>query len=150
MEIKHRTELSKLMPNRKLIGAEIGVASGLNSNDMLMNCDIKTLYLVDNWKCISNQKGDGSSPQSWHDFNYESTKRLMKNHKGNVFPIEKNTRCLHSPRQIKVRHNQANENTQANEYIVMSPKTVLRKSHGNPQDKGSNGPGEQGKVLATS
>ena len=80
--IKHRTQLNQLMPKRKLVGAEIGVASGLNANEMLMNWDIKTLYLVDNWECVPTQKGDASSPQSWHDFNLESTKRLMANHKG--------------------------------------------------------------------
>lgn len=82
MSIKHRTELIGLMPKRKLVGAEIGVASGLNSNDMLVNWNVKMLYLVDNWITISDQKGDAASPQSWHDFNLESTKRIMKNHKG--------------------------------------------------------------------
>lgn len=81
MVIKHRTELNKLMPKRKLVGVEVGVASGLNSNDMLMNWNLKKLYLVDNWGCIEGQAGDASSPQEWHDFNYESTKRLMVNHK---------------------------------------------------------------------
>ncbi len=80
MEIKHRIQLNKLMPKRKLTGVEIGVASGLFSNDMLMNWKIKTLYLVDVWKCVATQKGDGSSPQPWHDFNFESMRRLMANH----------------------------------------------------------------------
>jgi len=79
MKIKHRTELHKLM-GVDLVGAEIGVASGLNSNDMLMDWPIKTLYLVDVWQTIKGQAGDASSPQSWHDFNLESTKRLMKRH----------------------------------------------------------------------
>jgi hypothetical protein len=78
--IKHRTELYKLMPKRKLIGAEVGVASGLHSNEILMNWNIKKLFLVDAWECMPTQKGDASSPQSWHDFNHESTVRLMKNH----------------------------------------------------------------------
>ena len=80
MEIKHRTELKKLMPKRKLTGAEIGVASGLHSNDILMNWNIKKLYLIDAWECMPNQLGDASSPQEWHDFNYKSTVIIMKNH----------------------------------------------------------------------
>lgn len=79
MNIKHRTELHKLM-GVDLVGAEIGVASGLNSNDMLMDWPIKTLYLVDVWQTIKGQAGDASSGQEWHDFNFESTKRLMKRH----------------------------------------------------------------------
>jgi len=80
--IKHRTQLNTLMPKRKLVGAEIGVASGLNSNDMLTNWNVKKLYLIDIWKSIPDQAGDASQPQDWHDFNLESAKRLMKNHKG--------------------------------------------------------------------
>lgn len=79
MNIKHRTELNKLM-GTDLIGAEVGVASGLNSNDMLMDWPMKTLYLVDVWQTIKGQSGDASSGQEWHDFNLESTKRLMKRH----------------------------------------------------------------------
>lgn len=82
MQIKHRTELNKLMPKRKLIGVEVGVASGLNANDMLTNWNMKTLYMVDIWRCIPDQKGDAGSPQSWHDSNLANTKSLMKKHKG--------------------------------------------------------------------
>ena len=80
MKIKHRLELSELMPKRKLTGVEVGVAGGAFSNDMLMNWKIKTLYLVDVWKCIPTQKGDASSPQAWHDFTFETCRRIMANH----------------------------------------------------------------------
>ena len=89
--IKHRTELNKLMPSTKLVGAEIGVASGLNANDMLMNWNVKTIYLVDAWECVATQKGDASSPQDWHDFNYKSTERLMENHKGKAVFLKGNS-----------------------------------------------------------
>jgi len=80
MQIKHRIQLNRLMPKRKLTGVEVGVASGLFANDMLMNWKIETLYLVDVWRCIPFQKGDASAPQAWHKFNFESMRRIMANH----------------------------------------------------------------------
>ena len=78
--IKHRTNLNEAMPKRKLVGVEVGVAEGNNSNDMLTNWNIKTLYLVDIWKTTPDQAGDASSPQEWHDSNLANTKLLMKKH----------------------------------------------------------------------
>lgn len=80
--IKYRNELNKLMPKRKLVGVEVGVAEGLNANDILNNWNIKMLYLVDVWKTVANMKGDIASPQNWHDSNYNNVRRLMENHKG--------------------------------------------------------------------
>tara|TARA_R110000787_G_scaffold113385_1_gene222597 strand:- start:2789 stop:3325 length:537 start_codon:yes stop_codon:yes gene_type:complete len=82
MEIKHRTELNKLMPKRKLIGAEVGVAEGLNANDMLTNWNLKKLYLVDAWECMPTHTGDAASDQKWHDLNHKNVLRLMEMHKG--------------------------------------------------------------------
>jgi hypothetical protein len=80
--IKYRNELNKLMPKRKLVGVEVGVAEGLNANDMLNRWNIKTLYLVDAWECLPTQTGDGASEQEWHDSNHENVLRLMEMHKG--------------------------------------------------------------------
>lgn len=77
MEIKHRTELNKLMGKKQLSGAEIGVASGLHSRDILTNWNMKKLYMVDVWKQIPTQAGDASSPQQWHDENLASTQKLV-------------------------------------------------------------------------
>jgi predicted O-methyltransferase YrrM len=82
MEIKHRTELNKLMPKRKLVGVEVGVAQGLNANDMLTNWNMKMLYLVDIWKCLPGNVGDAASPQSWHESNLDNVRSLMEKHKG--------------------------------------------------------------------
>ena len=78
MEIKHRTELNRLMGKKQLTGAEIGVASGLHSRDILTNWNMKKLYMVDIWNCIPTQAGDASSPQRWHDDNLSNAQRLVK------------------------------------------------------------------------
>lgn len=78
MEIKHRTELNKLMGKKQLVGAEIGVAQGLHSRDILTNWNIKKLYLVDNWATIEGQAGDAGTQQGWHDTNINNVKILIK------------------------------------------------------------------------
>lgn len=79
--IKHRLQLPELMRELKLpmIAAEIGVASGLFSRDLLEQ-GIELLYSVDAWTKL-DQKGDGGFPQSWHDENYRSTIELLRKFK---------------------------------------------------------------------
>jgi cephalosporin hydroxylase len=78
MNIKHRIELiTVLLPSlhKPLIAAEIGVAEGNFSRDMLQ-AGVTMLYMVDVWERIKNQKGDASHGQSWHDFNWNRAQRL--------------------------------------------------------------------------
>lgn len=79
MQINYRRELYRLLKEYDLpkIVAEIGVAEGLFSRDML-KWGLDLLYCVDNWATIENVKGDGNSSQEWHDKNYENAKALMK------------------------------------------------------------------------
>jgi len=79
MEITHRTQLPDLLKHLGLpmIGAEIGVASGFNSLDLMRN-GMEKLYCVDNWGTIEGVTGDGASSQEWHQGNYESTLKLLK------------------------------------------------------------------------
>lgn len=72
LTIKYRRDLWQLLGG-VLSGynvAEIGVAEGNFSRDIL-NWPVRfpKLYLVDRWRCIPTQKGDGSMPQAWHDKN---------------------------------------------------------------------------------
>lgn len=79
MQIRYRRELPELMRQLDLpmIAAEIGCAESLHAADLLRN-GIEQLFLVDNWGCIPDQKGDGGSPQSWHEDNYKQTLDRMQ------------------------------------------------------------------------
>lgn len=68
MMIKHRSQLNKII-NIEDPAAEIGVAEGFFSRDMLA-WGLTKLYMVDAWQTIG-EKGDGASPQSWHDKNMQ-------------------------------------------------------------------------------
>lgn len=76
--IKYRADLPKLMRELGLpmISAEIGVAEGLFSADLL-KAGMEKHFLVDIWKS-EPVKGDGSSPQSWHDKNYADAIERVK------------------------------------------------------------------------
>lgn len=74
MEIKYRADLYKIIDTTKPV-AELGVAEGLFSRDML-NWPIPKLYSVDAWKKL-NQKGDGGFDQNWHDNNYNNAVKLL-------------------------------------------------------------------------
>jgi len=50
-----------------MIAAELGVAEGYHSAEMLAN-GVEKLYMVDAWTTLSG-RGDGASPQEWHDMN---------------------------------------------------------------------------------
>jgi hypothetical protein len=73
--IKYRSELHKII-DLSLPAAEIGVAEGLFSRDMLQ-WGVSLLYMVDNWGRIPGAFGDGDSPQEWHDKNYSHALELV-------------------------------------------------------------------------
>lgn len=77
-QINHRIQLPSLMRelNLPMYGAEIGVAEGYFSADLLSN-GIETLYMVDNWGTLQ-QQGDGANSQAWHDKNYASAMERVK------------------------------------------------------------------------
>lgn len=65
--IKHRLQLPDLMRQLKLpmVAAEIGVAEGYNSADLLER-GIEKLFMIDNWGKIETQTGDGNNEDEWH------------------------------------------------------------------------------------
>jgi hypothetical protein len=88
MEIKFRKDLNLLLDEFKLprIVCEAGVAEGRLSRQ-ICEWGIDKLYLIDNWRTIQGQKGDGSFDQSWHDNNFmEAMERTAPwQHKVTVF-----------------------------------------------------------------
>jgi hypothetical protein len=78
MEIQYRRNIVDLLKyfNLPLIAAEIGVAEGNYSKDLLES-GIEKLYSVDAWKQLQ-QTGDGGYDQEWHDKNYKSTVEKLK------------------------------------------------------------------------
>lgn len=75
MIINYRADLVRIIDTKKPV-AELGVAEGLFSRDMLKNWGIPKLYSVDAWMTI-NQPGDGGFAQEWHDKNYENAVKLL-------------------------------------------------------------------------
>lgn len=73
MEIRHRHQLPELLRHLQLplIAAEIGVAEGNFSNELLYN-GLDKLYSVDAWEQL-NQRGDGGFDNAWHKQNYQKT-----------------------------------------------------------------------------
>lgn len=67
--IKHRSEIHQLLVSLPGDMAEIGVAEGRFSLEMLKWPLHKKLFLVDRWSSVVGQRGDGSLPQQWHDEN---------------------------------------------------------------------------------
>lgn len=76
--IRYRRDLWELVKDVPGDLAEIGVAEGNFSRDMLawQLVDAPKLYLVDRWACVPDAKGDSANPQPWHDRNLESAKML--------------------------------------------------------------------------
>lgn len=70
MEIKTRTDLYKLLPDRPAV-VEVGCAEGLYSMD-LYRWGVSHLYLVDLWESHPEFPGDAGSPQKWHNNNYNN------------------------------------------------------------------------------
>lgn len=78
MEIQHRYQLPELLRhfNLPLIGAEVGVAEGYFSADLLHN-GMEELYMIDLWSHV-DKFGDSASPQAWHDKNFEAAVERVK------------------------------------------------------------------------
>lgn len=64
-----------------LPAAEVGVAEGRNSL-VFLSWGFPKLYMVDVWECHPNLKGDGSSPQIWHDRNFQIANEQTKQFNG--------------------------------------------------------------------
>jgi len=81
MTLKYRRQLPEFLKELglPLIGAEIGTAEGLFSNDLL-NGGLEKLYSVDAWATIPGQKGDGGFDQAWHDKNYQDAVKRLEPH----------------------------------------------------------------------
>src|SRR4051812_39652857 len=75
MNIRYRRDLYKLIADMPGHTAEIGVAEGLFSADMLRWHPTRRHYMVDTWCCVPTQKGDAANPQEWHDNNYAQAQR---------------------------------------------------------------------------
>lgn len=80
MSIRHRRDIWQLLiDGPKGDAAEIGVAEGYFSADILAwPVNFPKVYMVDRWS-RAEVKGDSSNPQSWHDGNYAAAvKRVAK------------------------------------------------------------------------
>lgn len=78
--IKHRIDLVQLMKDLglPLVGAELGVAEGYFSNDLLER-GMEKLYMVDAWSTLP-VRGDGANPQDWHNSNYLAALNRVAKH----------------------------------------------------------------------
>lgn len=77
--IQYRRDFWKLLKDLNGGAAEIGVAEGRYSKEILeWPIDIPKLFLVDRWECDPNQKGDGGAPQEWHDHNLGLVLEMLK------------------------------------------------------------------------
>lgn len=74
--MKHRHELKSII-NLNLPGAEVGVAAGVFSYELL-TWGIKHLYCVDLWAFHPDLRGMSQEPQHEHDERFEQAKTLMK------------------------------------------------------------------------
>jgi hypothetical protein len=75
-EIRYRKDLYRLLPSNP-VTAEIGVAEGFFSRDIIMTCVSSLHYCIDNWETLP-QTGDGGFDQEWHTNNYNSAVERMK------------------------------------------------------------------------
>ena len=81
MSIRYRRDLWELFPDvSQAVAVELGVAEGLHSRD-LCEQGYKLVISVDAWE-TRNQKGDGGSPQSWHNANYTVACQLLRPYGG--------------------------------------------------------------------
>lgn len=76
MEIKYRSDLYKLLP-KDAVTMEVGVAEGLFSHQIVSEWNPKLHYCIDVWEHQPAQRGDGNSPQAWHNSNYDNVLKLM-------------------------------------------------------------------------
>jgi len=78
MNITHRNQLWKLLLDNNGPVAEIGVAEGRFSADILgWPLVVPKLYLVDRWRHFEGQAGDASNSQEWHDKNLADVKQRI-------------------------------------------------------------------------
>lgn len=78
LKIQYRRDLFNLFPDvTDCVAVELGVAEGLHSRDLCEN-GYKLVISVDAWECRPDQKGDGGSPQDWHDKNYRNACDLLR------------------------------------------------------------------------
>lgn len=68
-EIRSWRDLQQLVPPGGN-AAELGVATGRLTHDLVHWELFETVYMVDKWQQVSEQHGDGSFQQSWHDANH--------------------------------------------------------------------------------
>ncbi len=90
-EIRYRQDLFELFEEPGA-AAEIGVAEGNFSWDMLhwiipvkrnkVKPAVTTLYMVDRWASVPEQKGDASMPTEWHEKNLNTVKERLKSIRG--------------------------------------------------------------------
>jgi hypothetical protein len=84
-EIRYRRDLHELMEGLPKTAAEIGVAEGFFSSDILRwPVNIERLYCVDAWSQIAIGEGDGRAPQVWHDHNYQEAMARLEPYKDRV------------------------------------------------------------------
>lgn len=78
--VTHRFKLPQLLKdlNLPLVGAELGIAEGYFSNDLL-DGGLETLYMVDAWATL-DVRGDGGFPQEWHDANMAKALARVRKH----------------------------------------------------------------------
>lgn len=77
MSLKSRADLYKLLtPNP--VCAEIGVAEGNFSRDMLKYWNASKVFSIDLWGKINGQSGDGGFENDWHEKNYQNALSLLK------------------------------------------------------------------------
>jgi hypothetical protein len=88
MIIQSRLQLGDLLKelNLPLVICECGVAEGLFSKQ-IMGWGVEKLYLVDMWKRIEGQHGDGDFPQEWHDNNLQQVRDTMSGYSSDKYVI---------------------------------------------------------------
>jgi len=85
MENFDRPALKSLIGKKDLVGAEIGVDSGINANHILQNLDIKKLYLIDVWAVYGNMCGSGVIPTNDKaDECFKYARNLLKDYKDKI------------------------------------------------------------------
>lgn len=89
MEINCRRDLVDLMIELKLplIAAEVGVADGLFSLELLMK-GIKKLYMIDIWERVPFIDGMGSWDDKFHENNYKEAMQRVKEFKHKVVVLK--------------------------------------------------------------
>lgn len=83
MYIESRVQLIDLLRSLNLTKgiAEIGVAEG-GFSETMVKWETPMLYLIDRWESFTNEKGDGSREQEWHDYNYSMVLTKMNLYEG--------------------------------------------------------------------